>query len=94
MEGGGGLIFIRPFNDLEVEEVKNHLQPIQGKRVLLCQEDMMFLKEARDGRFFSKASRPGLGRALSSGLLSLVYLELWTPSKVGFFCLKWIKCIL
>lgn len=52
--GERGLIFIRPFNDLEVEEVKNHLQPIQGKRVLLCQEDMMFLKEARDGRFSVK----------------------------------------
>ena len=46
--------FVRPFNDWEVEDIQNLFQAIQDKRILSNQDDLMLMREARDGRFLVK----------------------------------------
>ena len=56
-EGGGWTpCFVRHFNDWEVEEIQNLLQAIQDQRILPSQDDLMLMREAGDGQFFSEAS--------------------------------------
>ena len=51
--GGGGwfLLFSRPFNDWELEEVQIFLQVIQGKRVISNQDDVLLMKDVKGGCF-------------------------------------------
>ena len=46
--------FVRFFNDWELEEILCLLNTIQGKRNFDSQDDLMLLKETRDGRFSMK----------------------------------------
>ena len=53
--------FIRPFNDLELDEILYLLITIQGKQIIENQEDLMFFKETKNGNFFGEASFQGYG---------------------------------
>ena len=66
--------FIRTFNYWEVEEVQCLLQSIQDKRVLASQDDMILLKEARDGRFSVKLLYRVLDQS-DNVVSSSIYLE-------------------
>ena len=46
--------FVRPFNDWEMEEIQNLLQALQEKIILPNQNDLMLMREAKDGCFSMK----------------------------------------
>ena len=43
--GGWSLVFLRPFNDWEVEEVERFLHFLHNKKIRPFQEDRLLLKE-------------------------------------------------
>ena len=43
--------FIRSFNDWELDEILSLLNIIQGKQIIVSQEDLMFFKEIKNGIF-------------------------------------------
>ena len=53
-EGGWTPRFARPFNDWKLEEILCLLNTIQGERIFDSQDDLMILKETRDGCFSVK----------------------------------------
>ena len=85
-EGGGWTpCFVRPFNDWEVEEVQNLFQAIQDKIILLSQDDLMLMKEARDGRFSVMLLYKVLDGSNSIVFPHQLIWRTWVPNKVGFF---------
>ena len=52
--GGWSPCFSRSFNDWELKEVRSFLHVIQGKRVISNQEDLLLMKDVKDGRFSVK----------------------------------------
>ena len=50
-EGGWSPRFSRSFNDWELEDVQSFMHIIQGKRVVSNQEDLLLMKDVKDGRF-------------------------------------------
>ena len=54
LERKGSPLFARTFNDWEMEEVQIFLQVLQGKRVIMDQEDALLMKDVKDGHFSVK----------------------------------------
>ena len=50
-EGGWSPVFLRPFNDWEMEEVERFLHCLVNKKIRLLQEDRLLLKESRTNDF-------------------------------------------
>ena len=87
-EGGGCTpCFVRPFNDWEVKEIQNLLQAIQDKRILPSQDDLMLMREARDGCFSVKLLYKVLVRSNSIVFPPSAYLEYLGSHQGGFFFL-------
>ena len=59
-EGGWSLIFSRPLNDWEVEEVERFLQALHGRKYRPLQEDKLVLKTSKADSFFVKFIFSGL----------------------------------
>ena len=53
-EGGQSPHFSRSFNDWELEDFQSFRHVIQGKRVISNQEDLLLMKNVKDGRFSMK----------------------------------------
>ena len=90
MKNDGQLVpcFSSPFNDWEVEEVQRFLQVIQVKRVHPNQEDLMLLKETKDGRFSMKRFYGVLDHSVAVLFSHSIIWNSWIPTKVGFFYLE------
>ena len=77
--------FVRPLNDWEVEEIQNLFQAIQDKRFLPNQDDLMLMREDRDGRFSVKLLYKVL---VGSNLIVFPHRLIWSnwvPTKMSFF---------
>ena len=61
-DGGGSwsLLFFRPFNDWEVDEVDRFLSSLNGKSVQQDEEDRVLWKETKCGRFSIKSQYKAL----------------------------------
>ena len=86
-EGGWTPRFARPFNDWELEEILCLLNTIQGKRIFDGQDDLMILKETRDGRFLVKLLFKALVRSNDIVFPHKFIWHSWVLTKVGFFLL-------
>ena len=84
-DGGWSPCFSKPFNDWEVEEVQSLLHAIQVKRVHSNQEDMMLLKETKDGRFSAKCFYGVFDCSVAVLFSHSIIWNTWIPTKVGFF---------
>ena len=85
-DGGWSACFSRPFNDWEVEEVQSLLHAIHVKGVHPNQEDLMLLKETKDGCFSVKCFYGVLDRSIAVLFPHSIIRNTWIPTKVGFFC--------
>ena len=79
--------FVRPFNGWEVEEIQNLFQAIQDKRILPNQDDLMLMREARDGRFSVKLLYKVLVGSNSIVFPHQLIWSNWVPTKMSFFLL-------
>ena len=76
--------FSRSFNNWELEDVQFFLHVIQGKRVISNQEDLLLMKDVKDGRFSVKLFYMHLVPAQDSPFPLCFVWNPWVPSKVGF----------
>ena len=51
VEGGWSLVFVRDFNDWEMEEVKRPFQFLHRRKIRLYQEDQLLMKGAKGHNF-------------------------------------------
>ena len=77
--------FVRPFNDWEMEEIQNLLQTLQEKRILLNQNDLMLMREAKDGCFSVKLFYKVLFGSNSIFFPHQLIWSTWVPTKMSFF---------
>ena len=86
-EGGWSPVFLRPFNDWEMEEVERFLHFLVNKKIRPFQEDRLLLKESRTFGF----SVSLMYRKLRySPPTDFPWRSIWNPivpPKLGFFCL-------
>ena len=75
----------RPFNDWEVEEIQNLLQALQDKRILPNQDDLMLMREAKDGCFSVKLFYKVLFGSNSIVFPHQLIWSNWVPTKMSFF---------
>ena len=87
-EGGWIPRFIRSFNDWELEEIISLLNTIQGKQIIESQEDLVFLKETKNGNFSVKLLFKAMDRYENVVFPYKFIWNSWGPTKVGFFCLR------
>ena len=84
-EGGWSPVFLRPFNDWEVEEVERFLHFLVNKKIIPFQEDRLLLKESRTNGF----SVSLMFRKLRySPPTDFPWRSIWNPivpPKLGFF---------
>ena len=84
-EGGWSPVFLRPFNDWEVEEVERFLHFLVNKKIIPFQEDRLLLKESRTNGF----SVSLMFRKLRySPPRDFPWRSIWNPivpPKLGFF---------
>ena len=53
-EGGWSLVFVRDFNDWEMEEVERFLQILYRRKIMSHQEDQLLLKGAKEAVFSTR----------------------------------------
>ena len=85
VDGGWSLVFQRPFNDWEMEEVERFLLVLQNKKIKPFQEDCLILKETRPDGFAVSLMYQILMHSLPSDFL---WHSIWNPivpPKMGFF---------
>ena len=86
--GGGGVwtpCFVRPFNDWEMEDIQNLLQALQEKRILPNPNDLMLMREAKDGCFSVKFFYKVLFGSNSMVFPYQLIWSTWVPTKMSFF---------
>ena len=84
-DGGWSLVFLRPFNDWEVEEVERFLHFLHNKKIRLFQEDRLLLKESMIDGFSVRHMYRKLMYSLPT---YFPCRSIWNPivlSKLGFF---------
>ena len=85
VDGGWSPVFLRPFNDWELEEVERFLQFIHNKKIRPSQEDRLLLKESNTDGF---SVRLMYSKLVYSPPLDFPGRSIWNPivpPKVGFF---------
>ena len=70
-----------------MEEVQSLLQAIQVKRVHSSQEDLMLLKDTKDGCFSVKWFYGVLNCSVTDLFPHGIFWNTWIPTKVGCFLL-------
>ena len=68
-----------------MEDVQIFLHSLQGKRVILDQEDVLLMKNVKDGRFSVKHFYLILTTGQESLFPYCFVWNSWVPTKVGFF---------
>ena len=86
-EGGQSPHFSRSFNNWELEDFQSFLHVIQGKRVISNQEDLLLMKDVKDGRFLVKLFYKHLVPVRDPHFPFRFVWKPWVLSKVGFFYL-------
>ena len=84
-DGGWSPVFLRPFNDLELEEVERFLHFLHNKKIRPFQEDRLLLKESITDGF---SIRHMYSKLVYSPPLDFPYRSIWNPivpPKLGFF---------
>lgn len=56
VEGEWSSCFPRNLNEWKIEELEHFFSTLRGKRVILGREDVMLLKDSKDGNFTSRLS--------------------------------------
>ena len=88
VDGGWSPVFLRPFNDWELEEVERFLQFLYNKKIIPSQEDRLLLKESITDGF---SVRLMYSKLVYSPPLDFPYRSIWNPivpPKLGFFAWK------
>ena len=84
-EGGWSPVFLRPFNDWEVEEVQRFLHFLHNKKIRPFQEDWLLLKETMTDGF---SVRLMYRKLMHSSSTDFPCQSIWNPivpPKLGFF---------
>ena len=84
-EGGWSPVFLRPFNDWEVEEVERFLHFLHNKKIRPFQEDRLLLKETMTDGF---SVRLIYRKLMHSPSIDFPCRSIWNPIvplKLGFF---------
>ena len=68
-----------------MEEIQNRLQALQDKRILPNQDDLMLMREAKDGCFSVKLFYKVLFGSNSIVFPHQLIWSNWVPSKMSFF---------
>ena len=94
-EGGWSPTFLRPFNDLEMEEVERFLSSIHRKKIKPWIEDKLLLKGSNHDKFFVWTMYSGLDLLPE---INFPFYSVWNyviPSKISFFAWEtsWGKVI-
>ena len=85
VDGGWAPVFLRPFNDWELEEVERFLQFLHNKKIRPSQEDRLLLKESITDGF---SVRLMYSKLVYSPPLDFPCRSIWNPivpPKLGFF---------
>ena len=85
VDGGWSPVFLRPFNDWELEEVERFLQFLHNKKIRPSQEDRLLLKESNTDGF---SVRLMYSKLVYSPPLDFPGRSIWNPivpPKMGFF---------
>ncbi|RVX10791.1 LINE-1 retrotransposable element ORF2 protein [Vitis vinifera] len=83
--GGWTPLFLRPFNDWEVEEAERLLSSIQGKRVDADGEDRMLWRGTKNEIFTVKSLYKSLDHSYAVSFPGKIIWSPYVPSKVSFF---------
>ena len=84
-DGGWSSVFLRHFNDWEMEEVVRFLHLLHNKKIRLGQEDRLLLKESITDGF---SVRHMYRKLMFSPPLDFPWRSIWNPivpPKLGFF---------
>ena len=84
-DGGWSPVFLRPFNDWELEEVERFLHFIHTKKIRTGQEDRLLLKESITNGF---SVRHMYRKLMFTPPLDFPSISIWNlivPPKLGFF---------
>ncbi|RVW69295.1 hypothetical protein CK203_061342 [Vitis vinifera] len=84
-EGGWTPLFLRSFNDWEVEEVKRLHSSIQGKRLDADGEDRMLWKGTKNDIFTIKSLYKSLAHSCAVSFPGNIIWSPYVPTKVSFF---------
>ncbi|RVW56027.1 putative ribonuclease H protein [Vitis vinifera] len=82
--GGWTPLFLRPFNDWEVEEVERLLSSIQGKRLDADGEDRMLWRGTKNEIFTVKSLYKSLDHSCAVSFPGNIIWSPYVPSKVSF----------
>ncbi|WJZ95322.1 hypothetical protein VitviT2T_014100 [Vitis vinifera] len=83
--GGWTPLFLRPFNNWEVEEVERLLSSIQGKRLDADGEDRMLWRGTKNEIFIVKSLYKSLDHSCGVSFPGNIIWSPYVPSKVSFF---------
>ena len=84
-DGGWSPVFLRPFNDWEMDEVERFLLFLQNRKIRPFQEDRLILKETRPDGFSVRLMYRKLMNSLPT---DFPWRSIWNPivpPKLGFF---------
>ena len=84
-DGGRSPVFLRPFNDWEVEEVERLLHFLHNKEIRPFQEDRLVLKETMTDGFSVRHMYHKLMHSLPTDFPCRSIWNLIVPPKLGFF---------
>ena len=84
-DGGWSPVFLRPFNDWEMEYVERFLHFLHNKKIRLVQEDRLLLKESTTNGFSVRHMYRKLMFYPPLDFLSISIWNLIVPPKLGFF---------
>ena len=88
-------VFVRDFNDWEMEEVERFLQILYRRKITSYQEDQLLLKGAKDVIF---SARIMYKKMVHSPPITFPCRSIWNPiipPKIGFFTREasWVKVL-
>ena len=86
-ERGWSPVFLRPFNDWEVEEVERFLHFVRSRKIRPLQEDRFVLKEFMSDGFSVILMCRKLAHYAPTEFLAWSIWNPIVPPKLGFFCL-------
>ena len=85
-EGGWSLVFVKDFNDWEMEEVERFLQILYRRKIMPHQEDQLLLKGAKEAVFSTRLMYKKMVQ--SPHPVAFPSCSIWNPivpPKIGFF---------
>ena len=84
-ERGWSPIFLKPFNDWEVEEVERSLHFLNSRKIRPLQEDLLLLKETMSDGFFVRLMYRKLAHSAPTDFPAWSIWNPIVPPKLSFF---------